>query len=543
MRFVCLGEILASPSVDDCWHLVIIGAGPVGLTIARELRGTSIRVLVVESGTKAPDPDLEALDHFENVGAPRISNPAHLRARVLGGTSSIWSGRCAPFNAIDFEERPWVPNSGWPIDAEEAYSRHSGRVAEHLGLAAQPYDGSLWEHLGHPIPDIAAYQLRSQFWQYSRDWRYPLDYMHFGLSRLPKGGRNIDVLLGATVTGMSCSRDGRRFTALEVAGPDGTRRKLRAQTAVLCAGGIENARLLLLLRRSGGAVSDAVGRYLMDHPRCTIGRFDVKQMQSIAKIFGLFRSGRLSFTHGVALSEAMQRSERLLNCAAWLTEVRAMDDPWDALKRLVHKRRAPMHDAATVIENAPLLARGLWRYLFEGRTLLHKCDALVLDCSVEQIPDPENRITLSDRLDRFGTPLARIHWNVGALERATVSRFAHVIAAELKRVGGPRLELARWIRDRDNAGAEMLDAAHPMGSTRISSDPALGAVDPNCRVHGVEGVYAAGSSIFPTSGHANPTLMALALALRLADHLKARLGSMRPLAEHVSEWKEGADAR
>lgn len=522
MKFLRLGEIATSPDADDRWHLVIIGGGPVGLTMARELSGTGMRVLIVESGTQVSDPGMDALNHFENAGAPRISDPARLAARVLGGTSSIWSGRCAPFDAIDFERRSWVPLSGWPIDATEVYAQHADRAAAHLGLARRPYDGRLWRHLGQPMPDLVADRLRSQFWQYSRDWHHPLGYMHFGLSRLPKGGGNIDVLLGATVTGMTCGRDGRRLATLEMAASDGTRRSLRAETAVLCAGGIENARLLLLLRRSGGSTSDAVGRYLMDHPRCTIGHFDVEQMGSVARTFGLFRSGRTTFTHGVVLSDAIQRTEHLLNCAAWLTEVRARDDPWDAFKRLVHREEASLRDATALVGNAPFLARSLWRYLFKGRAILHKCDALALDCLVEQVPDPANRITLSDRRDRFGTPLARIRWNVGALERATVSRFARVIAAELERVGGPRLELAKWIEDRDDAAAEMLDAAHPMGSTRMSDDPRLGAVDPNCRVHGVEGVYAAGSSVFPTSGHANPTLMALILAVRLADHLKMR---------------------
>jgi choline dehydrogenase-like flavoprotein len=64
--------------------------------------------------------------------------------------------------------------------------------------------------------------------------------------------------------------------------------------------------------------------------------------------------------------------------------------------------------------------------------------------------------------------------------------------------------------------------AHNIGTTRMSDTPESGVVDTDCKVHGVENLYVAGSSVFPTSGHANPTLMILALALRLADHLKAK---------------------
>ena len=65
--------------------------------------------------------------------------------------------------------------------------------------------------------------------------------------------------------------------------------------------------------------------------------------------------------------------------------------------------------------------------------------------------------------------------------------------------------------------------AHPMGTTRMTDQPKLGVVDSDCRVHGLANLYVAGSSVFPTGGFANPTLSLVALALRLADHLKRRV--------------------
>jgi choline dehydrogenase-like flavoprotein len=63
-----------------------------------------------------------------------------------------------------------------------------------------------------------------------------------------------------------------------------------------------------------------------------------------------------------------------------------------------------------------------------------------------------------------------------------------------------------------------------MGTTRMHADPRQGVVDVNCKVHGVDNLYIAGSSVFPTGGYANPTLTLVALALRLADRLKAQSG-------------------
>jgi choline dehydrogenase-like flavoprotein len=64
-----------------------------------------------------------------------------------------------------------------------------------------------------------------------------------------------------------------------------------------------------------------------------------------------------------------------------------------------------------------------------------------------------------------------------------------------------------------------------MGTTRMHDDPKQGVVDRNCRVHGIDNLFVAGSSVFPTGGAANPTLTLLALTLRLADHLRPRLGT------------------
>lgn len=61
---------------------------------------------------------------------------------------------------------------------------------------------------------------------------------------------------------------------------------------------------------------------------------------------------------------------------------------------------------------------------------------------------------------------------------------------------------------------------HHMGTTRMHADPRLGVVDPDGRVHGAPNLYVTGSSVFPSGGYANPTLTIVALAIRLADHLR-----------------------
>jgi choline dehydrogenase-like flavoprotein len=104
------------------------------------------------------------------------------------------------------------------------------------------------------------------------------------------------------------------------------------------------------------------------------------------------------------------------------------------------------------------------------------------------------------------------------------------MAEQMAAAGLPAPMLESWVAEGRLADAAPIDMAHTMGTTRMALDPREGVVDANCKVHGVEGLYVAGGSVLPTSGHANPTLMIIGIAIRLADHLKAVLGTVAPVA-------------
>jgi choline dehydrogenase-like flavoprotein len=140
-----------------------------------------------------------------------------------------------------------------------------------------------------------------------------------------------------------------------------------------------------------------------------------------------------------------------------------------------------------------------------------------IELNLEQAPDLENRVVLGRERDALGQPRAEVRWRWGAMDRASHERLRRRLATEIERRGVGRLEIRPGVA---------LDpgAHHPMGTTRMSGDPALGVVDPDARMHGLSNLFVAGSSVFPTSGFANPTLTVVALALRLAAHLQSRFG-------------------
>jgi choline dehydrogenase-like flavoprotein len=160
---------------------------------------------------------------------------------------------------------------------------------------------------------------------------------------------------------------------------------------------------------------------------------------------------------------------------------------------------------------------------YQSRGLPHKLTGMTIDGISEQRPDPDSRITLSSVTDPLGVPKARVCWRIDAEARRSLVRLGQLLAAELPRAGLPAPVLEEWVALERPEDAVIIDMGHTLGTTRMSEDPRLGVVDARCRVHGVAGLYVAGGSVFPTSGHANPTLMILALAIRLADQIKTDL--------------------
>jgi len=594
MRVEDLSSLGTDAMIDT--DLVIIGGGPAGLTIAREFFGTSTRVLILESGKLVEDPRFTELNAVESVGEPKgvaarrriechgplspswshESQTYGVRCRVLGGSSHAWTGKSAAFDQVDFAAREWVPYSGWPFGLE-TLGPYLDRAGEVLNLGPNCYDDRLWELMGltPPQPQLDPTVLKSFFWQFARSRSDKLDYLRFGPEFITSDAPNVRVLLNATVTRIDTDETGASFQGLEVSTIDGVRSSVRAIAAVLAASGIENPRLLLVskgVHTNGlGNQNDAVGRFLMDHPIARIGRFKAEDIPAVVQRFGLYgvkhRGRTHMYQHGLVPSKELQERERLLHCAAFMSEERASDDPWDALKRLLRAKSArPISDLRAVASSPDLLAKGIGvrvlasnavpqrlKYFFiraitkqhpnfprrKISGLPHKLRGLRIDGMTEQRPDPESRVTLSDKSDALGVPIARVNWRIDEDARWSLIRLGHLLADELPRAGLPTPLLENWIAEERPEDSVITDHGHTAGTTRMSGDPKLGVVDSNCQVHGVARLYVAGASVFPTSGHANPTLMIVSLAIRLADKIKVDLARGTILSD--SPQSRGSD--
>jgi choline dehydrogenase-like flavoprotein len=227
------------------------------------------------------------------------------------------------------------------------------------------------------------------------------------------------------------------------------------------------------------------------------------------------------------LSPAIQCAERLLNCSAWLEEELAEDDPWKMLINFLRRESDARPDFRLMLANSGFLIYGLKEHFISRRALPRKVTGVTLQAMCEQAPNPKSRITLSDRRDNLGMRISRIDWRVSEEEARTMRRMTELMIEQFSRMGIDSPETAEWVRNGVMFPQTYQDVAHPTGTTRMAEDPAQGVVDAQCQVHGVSGLFIAGSSVFPTAGHTNPTQLIVALAVRLSDALKVRV-STRP---------------
>lgn len=530
-------------SADDGMTLradvCIVGAGAAGLTLARELLDSPLGVVVLESGGIGFESHAQRLNDGQSVG---VNYDGYLegRRRQLGGATKVWGGVCSELDPIDFEHRPWVPYSGWPIGpAELAPYYRLARVWLECPALDDPVRswGILHRHAPDLDPRLARFTVTGTTPRQ--------DLARAGLTDL-RQSRHVIVCPAITVRTIQVTPSGTAAAGVAFLTRRGRSGFVQASTVVLCGGGIENARLLLASRSRHpagiGNGRDLVGRFFADHTRSFTANVTPLAVSDFRLAFQSIRHRQMSLSPRVLLGVELQRNAQLLNAAAEVVDVGDRRPSYAAALRLrTALRRRGKHpawrrDLATTLRGTPILLKlALDRYL-RGRHPFDERTTLRLQVVAEQQPDPASRVMLGAPIPPFGLLGVRIDWRVSESERRTIAEVTRRVASELTRLGLARVELRPWLHAGNGRDwrAALEPGYHHIGTTRMADDPASGVVDRNLRVHGVGGLYVCGSSVFPTGGQASPTLTIVALAIRLADHLKSgraleqRRESVRP---------------
>jgi choline dehydrogenase-like flavoprotein len=525
----------------------IIGAGAAGISLACELDGCGLDVLLLEAGGLAS----RVGEFYEGSATHPHPDPTQFRRVGFGGTTAVWGGRCVPFDPIDFERRDHVANTGWPIAYEEVARFYpaameycdAGRF-DFLAETSLPGAGPIIRGFpGDDVVDAAHIERYSLPTDFGKRYR---DRLHTSA--------NVVVVLGMRCLKLNRASGADLIESAEVIDAGGRRRSVQADVFVLATGGIEVPRILMASDSTGtgfGNLGDCLGRFYMCHFENACGRI-VSRNKPVAFRFertsdGVYCRRQMRFT------PQAQREHHLLNTVFRLHfpsyadashGSSVMSAIYLAKSTLLPEYRSILQQrpdailsssfkhVGNVLRDFPGLARFGSDWLFRIRlakrklpyTLVPNADgSFPLEFNAEQTPDPSNRINLREDRDRHGVPRVNIAWHISPEDAQAALRGFNLLRASLERSGAAQLQFD----DELLAGeiARSVPLGHHIGTARMADTARTGVVDGNCAVFGLPNLYVAGSAVFPTSGHANPTLTIVALAIRLARHMRSRLES------------------
>ncbi len=505
---LAVGTLPGPVDRDTC----VVGTGIGGGSfIARSLKDDGGMVVVEAGGMR----ESEAVAG-EMTG--RAFGLAMTREISLGGTSNAWRSLSSPLDRIDFQERQWMGTSGWPISPEDLESCYV-EAAKLLGLPAFSLFSTAGEEPG--IRDSArAFDfdkatLANKFFLQARP---PINFRDDLLRRF-RG--NLDLLLmNSVAVEIVTNREGTVAEKLLVKDPGGKTLEIRAKRFILAAGALETPRLLLNSRRWNekgiGNDHDLVGRFLMDHP---MGSLSQLRLDPIRKA-SLYHSVKIGPDHymkaGFVLTHAGQEKHRLPNHCIhlWPSFHRGIDDRFERLRRNLITARKRWLKAGDILALAtsPNTLYRILTYIFPIEASFLYADLFFV---TEQSPDPDSRVSLSDKKDRFGYPIARIDWRIAKRDLDSIAAFNEVA---LRALSSPGAKIS-FRKGEDRISETLTSAAHHMGTARMGAHPRVGVLNGDLKVWGTENVHVCDASVFPTSGNSNPALTISALAIRLADRL------------------------
>ena len=536
--------------------VVIVGSGPAGITLALELAEAGTDVVLVEAGGARFDRAQQAIYRAQDVQPPSHGPVDMFRRRVLGGSSSVWGGRCIPFDPIDFAERPWMPHARWPIGYEDVapYYPAALRWAE-AGAPDFTADAAL---PGEQRPMVAGVASADVVLDRVERFSRPSDFAKTYAARLRAAAR-LRLFTHAPVTQILAEDGGARVRGVRLS-VAGCAVEVIAPRVVLAAGGLETARLLLASDEAMacglGNGHDLVGRFYQCHLEGEIGAIALNR--ATARI-GYSRAVDGTYCRRLIwLSPAAQRREHLAGLvlrpahpnivdpahrnpvlsAMYLVKSFIVAEYARKMTSLEAEARAAFNGGnvafhaahlANILRGSPRLALFGADWLRRRNLASRKLPSVVLedrrgvyplDINAEQEPDPASRVHLGAERDSLGMRRLVIDWRTTAADHDRLARGMALVAQGFAQgPGRARIDLgddfAARVQHRVPVGG------HHIGTARMAVDARQGVCDRNGEVFGTQGLFVAGAATFATSGFANPTLVLLALTLRLADHLKA----------------------
>jgi len=513
---------LFSDEADIC----ILGGGVAGIVLASELKERFNKIIVIESGTENYTPEAQEL--YKPQEAPSLGpSPAFSRLRFLGGTSNHWENNTSPLSPIDFEHRDWIPNSGWPIKFDELKPYYV-KAQNYCGVDSDGYSTTQWSNrLGSSDLLLNSKKMQTKIAKLSIP---PVRFYDEHGKKLIQDD-NVIIYKNANLVDIDFNLETKKISTAFVQSNNGKKGNIQASIFILCLGGIENARMMLIFnekfKNKLGNQNGNVGRYFMEHPTPKAAQLFVED-DSIFDFYK-FNNQSTKFVQAymelspnqLALHQTTNLRIPLIPASNFI-----MSDGISSshiLKNSLSDGELPDNFGShlyNVLSDLGMVIEGVSRKKYDQRLFdsADKVGGFQLPMMMEQTPDRNNRVYLGSTKDRLGLKKILMDFHISQADKNRVWKTLDIVANE---VGAINLGRLKQLRERsDRMWSDQLGFSnHHMGTTRMSNSESDGVVDKNSLVFGTANLFIAGSSVFPTGGHVPPTLTIVALAIRLSNFL------------------------
>ena len=516
--------------VERTTQVCIVGAGTAGIFLAHQLRDLGVRVLLLETGNKRSRLSSEMGQGCEQRGI-RYRGAESGRSFGLGGTSVLWGGQMIALAPSDMAARPAVGFDAWPIQHSELLP-YFDEVSNGLGmqiLVSKDTEDMVRRRYR------ALSQLDDDFTLRLSEW-LPFQSRNFAqtFSDSLSQDQELEVWLHATVQALEWVYDNgvRRFHKVVAQSANGQKLIVHSDYVVVCAGALESTRLMLAFdEASNGGITGMgapLGRYFSDHLSVTVGRFRCNDCSAYNHAVGSIFSGGVMRTPRLELTGDAQTRNALTSAFAHFTFVTHGDSGFDVVRNWFRRRQGEEQKLGLSLSMAgkgirDVAALGFWKTVHRRLWIPRDADML-LQVDIEQVPNWESRLSLTDDCDDLGRKRLAIDWRIRAEDIEVIRKVVDKVgsawnSSSLKHVA--QLELMPTASFDDFT--TLYDVYHPTGALRMGADPGSSVVNQNLRLWAVDNCYISSTVVFPSAGSANPGYTHLALTARLARHLQQRI--------------------
>jgi hypothetical protein len=495
------------------YDVAIIGSGAAGTTLAFELERSGLKVGVFESG--GFEYDKRTQDLYKGYVSGRLIHAPldTFRMRFFGGSTNCWGGSCVPYDEIDFQEKSYLNHSGWPLQYLDI-QRYYHRSVKYLDIDSFDQDQ---DH-----EEIISGIEKSKIFT-TKYWKRAANPQNFNSKyrELFAISTSVDLFLKLNLIRLESTDGSNKIQQCYFQNFSNETIKVKANKFILAMGGIEGTRLLLNSKNLFTnpvleKVYGNIGRYYSPHINIEHGTFVPSPGVRVLSEYEAQMKG-IEFRRFLTINENAIKKYELLNCKTILQTIESQSAPLvdEIFEYLNGRNLFDLGDES--IDGYNNLIKSYLPDRFLSRLTMRRKNSFVLDTAFEQEPNYNSKIELVNDKDEFGLKKVKLTFDV---KDSDIKRYLKYYKLLSLTVG--EYNLGRFSYDETGQVffKQVSGKSHHTGATRMSLNYRDGVVDSNCKVHGIENLFISSASVFPTPGHANPTLTIVGMAIRLADYIK-----------------------